>query len=271
MRTTSLRAVGPAVGAVALATVIGAAGPAGAGNPPGNNGTVKVDGVDFDDHPDNQPHVGCTFEVDFYGFDEGENLNATVTFEAIPPTGDAVLIEDDEIFIGEDAAGGGTDLDADREYDLTDELAGIEPHPMQGWHVRLSVHADGSIGDDSKFKVFWVSGCGPTSTTSTSTPGSTTTTTKPGSTTPTSPPGSTTTTSTPGSTTSTAAGPGSSTTLPGPPKPPGAPPVAPVSGGGALPDTGSDSLPLAAAALGLVGLGAAGLFASRYVRTAGEE
>ena len=30
----------------------------------------------FDDHPNNQPHVGCVFQVDFYGYDEGD-LDAT--------------------------------------------------------------------------------------------------------------------------------------------------------------------------------------------------
>ncbi len=64
--------------ALAAAVVFAAAGwsqlarppsvPAAA-NPPGNNGTIKIDGVPFDDHPDNQPHVGCIFQVDFYGFD----------------------------------------------------------------------------------------------------------------------------------------------------------------------------------------------------------
>ena len=42
-----------------------------AGNPAGDNGTVKIDGVVFDEAPDNQPHVGCVFQVDFYGFDKG--------------------------------------------------------------------------------------------------------------------------------------------------------------------------------------------------------
>ena len=77
---TNVRAALPVIGGVALAAVIGAAGPAGAqADPPGNNGTVKIDGVEFDDHPDNEPHVGCEFQVDFYGFDEGD-LYADVTF-----------------------------------------------------------------------------------------------------------------------------------------------------------------------------------------------
>ena len=46
----------------------------------GNNGTVKIDGVEFDTHPDNEPHVGCIFQVDFYGFDV-TSPTGFVTFE----------------------------------------------------------------------------------------------------------------------------------------------------------------------------------------------
>jgi hypothetical protein len=46
---------------------------------------VKVDDVPFDDHPNNEPHVGCSFQIDFYGYDEGD-LEAQVTFEAHLPT-----------------------------------------------------------------------------------------------------------------------------------------------------------------------------------------
>lgn len=132
--------------------------------PPGNNGTVKVDGIEFDDHPNNEPHVGCTFQIDFYGYDEGD-LFATATFELHPPTtsptGDDLLLHDTDIFIGEDEAGGGTDLDASVTYDLEEALAasGATAHPQQGFHVKLTVHAEGSIGADVKHKVFWVK-CG---------------------------------------------------------------------------------------------------------------
>jgi hypothetical protein len=130
-------------------------------DPPGNNGTVKIDGIPFDAHPDNEPHPGCVFQVDFYGYDEGD-LYASVLFEAWPPTGAGdgdVLLFEDGIFIGEDdSSGGGSEagLDASRTYDLTDALAGYEAHPIQGYHVKLTVHADGSQGDDRKHKVFWV-------------------------------------------------------------------------------------------------------------------
>ncbi|HEY8546606.1 MAG TPA: hypothetical protein VIL36_16215 [Acidimicrobiales bacterium] len=183
--TRRQRLVTTVIGGGLLTAAAAVTGPAGAqpADPPGNNGTVKVDGLAFDSHPNNEPHVGCTFEIDFYGYDEGD-LEATVTFEAQPPTpsdDDEPLLED-TVFIGEDAAGGGTDLDAEVAYDLTDALAGIEPHPVQGWHVKLTIHAEGSQGADTKFKVFWVSGCDD-DTPPPTVPGSTTTTEPDGSTT----------------------------------------------------------------------------------------
>jgi hypothetical protein len=171
--------VAAALGAGLVWVLPGALPGAGAGpNPPGNNGTVKIDGVEFDTHPDNEPHVGCVFQVDFYGFDEGE-LFADVTFDVWPPTGGMVTILEDTVFIGEDDnSGGGSEagLDAEATYDLTDLLAGFEPHPQQGWHVKLTVNADGSQGADTKFKTFWVTGCEvPPPTTTTTVPTTSTT------------------------------------------------------------------------------------------------
>jgi hypothetical protein len=130
---------------------------ADAEDPAGNNGTVKADEVPFDDHPNNEPHVGCVFQIDLYGYDEGD-LNADITFEGVSPTGGGELLTD-SVFIGEDPAGGGTDLDASATYDLSQALADIEPHAMQGHHVRLTINAEGSQGADVKHKVFWVEDC----------------------------------------------------------------------------------------------------------------
>ena len=133
------------------------------GDPAGNNGTIKVDREPFDTDPNNEPHVDCIFEVDFYGYDAGD-LTADLTFVAHPPTGGRQTLVEDNIDIGEDAAGGGTDLDASRVYDLSAALAGIEPHPNQGYHVKLTINAEGSQGADVKHKVFWVQACAaPTS------------------------------------------------------------------------------------------------------------
>jgi hypothetical protein len=65
------------LGAVSGGPLFGGPGPAGA-DPPANTGTVKVDGVEFDGHRDNGPHVGCIFRVDWSGFEEGANLFAHV-------------------------------------------------------------------------------------------------------------------------------------------------------------------------------------------------
>src|SRR5919198_6276200 len=79
-------------------------------HPPGNNGTVKVDGEPWDTGPNNEPHPGCTFEIDFYGYDEGD-LEATYAFSLQSPSGSGTL-DSGSVFIGGDPAGGGTDLDA---------------------------------------------------------------------------------------------------------------------------------------------------------------
>jgi LPXTG-motif cell wall-anchored protein len=269
--------------AAALALALAAAGalvatpaPAGgSGSPPGNNGTVKVDGTPFDTHPDNQPHVGCAFQVDLYGYDLGADLEADVLFEAVSPTAGAngpagTTLLEDTLEIGEDAAGGGNDLDAEGTYDLTAALAGIDPHPQQGWHVRLTIDADGSQGARVKHKVFWVSGCGGGTTTTTTPHGSTTSTTaQHGTTTTTAPHGSTTTVSTPTTT------PGTPTTAPGGPTTsatatPGGPTTTihatttTVDAGGTLPRTGSSATgTLVAAGLALVAVGALAIGAVR--------
>jgi len=195
---TLIGLIGMVAGALFLVGTIPGRAAADPGGPAGNNGTVKIDGTDFDSHPDNEPHVGCVFQVDFYGYDLGQ-LFADVTFEVHPPTGNEVILEDDDIFIGEDdnsGGGSGAGLDASRTYDLTTLLAEFDPHPEQGWHVKLTVNADGSQGADVKHKTFWVTGCQPPPTTST-TSSTTTTTEKPTTTTE----STTTTTETPTTTT----------------------------------------------------------------------
>jgi len=160
----------PTVGPTSPATPAGEADPTAGTKPPGNNGVVKVDARPFDDAPDNEPHVGCTFQIDFYGYDEGD-LEATYLLELHSPTGSGTLLTGTTP-IGEDPAGGGTDLDASVTIDLEDEVAasGADPHPKQGYHVKLTVHAEGSIGADTKHKVFWVTCSPPLGTTVTPPP-----------------------------------------------------------------------------------------------------
>lgn len=130
-------------------------------DPAGNNGTIKIDALPFDNHPNNQPHVTCTFQVDFYGYDRGD-YNANVNFALHAPTKNgrtlSVVSGDLTPFIGEDAASGGTDLDSSETYQLA--FTG-DPHPKQGYHVKVTVHAPFSQGNDTKTKVFWVQPCVP--------------------------------------------------------------------------------------------------------------
>jgi hypothetical protein len=271
---SKLMVIAVAVFLTAMVTFL--AGLASAGpNPPGNNGTIKIDDTPFDDAPDNEPHVGCVFQVDFYGYDQGD-LDAQVTFEAHPPTlraGEDQVLLTDTVFIGEDDnSGGGSEAGLDASETYTLDFTGITPHPMQGFHVKLTINAEGSQGADVKHKVFWVTGCAPPTTTSTTAPTTTTT-------------GATSTsgvTSTSGATTTSAATSTSEiTTTSGPTTtakettsstsevggssssaPPGG------SGGGVLPFTGAGgTMPLLLVGLVLAGLGGASLLATRRSRT----
>lgn len=145
-RFVATSVVGMVTSALLFAGVITAAA-----DPPGNNGTVKIAGEDAD--VGNDSHVGCAFTVDFFGYDEGD-LFADYTIEATAPTDDGTVVAG-FVFIGGDPAGGATDLDAQAPVDLTGAFTGA-PQDEQAFHVRLTVHADGSQGADTKHKTFWV-------------------------------------------------------------------------------------------------------------------
>jgi hypothetical protein len=231
-------------------------------NPPGNNGTVKVDDIPFDDHPDNEPHVGCIFQVDFYGYDEGD-LFADVSFESHPPTGPVQVLLTDTVFIGEDDnAGGGSEAGLDASETYTLDFTGIAPHPNQGFHVMLTIHAEGSQGADTKYKVFWVTGCPSGTTTSTGATSSSGSTTS--------------TTGGDGSTTTTTGGGGSSSSEPGSSVGGSSSSAAGGSAGGVssteagagLAGTGANTAALLGAGLSLFGLGTATLLAAARRRRA---
>src|SRR5262245_40672275 len=131
-----------------------------AGDPAGNNGTVKITLHGEDDGiPQNSPHVSCPFDIEWYGFDEGVDIVSTVTFAMQAPTGDVGLsgTEPSQVFVGGGPVGGAaSDLDGRATY--TWAFAG-EPDPGQGYHVEVTVHTPGSRGADTKHKVFWVTPC----------------------------------------------------------------------------------------------------------------
>jgi hypothetical protein len=164
------------------------------------------------------------------------------------------------VFIGEDDnSGGGSQAGLDASETYTLDFTGIAPHPVQGFHVKLTINAEGSQGADVKHKVFWVTGCAPAPTTTTtgatSTSGVTSTsgaTSTSGDTTTSGP-----TTTAKETTSSTSEVGGSSSSAPG------------GSGGGALPFTGAGgTTPLLLVGLALAGIGGASLLAtSRRSRT----
>ena len=127
--------------------------------PPGNNGTIKIDEAAFDGNG-NDPHVGCDFFVNFFGYDGGAQA-ATLRFESWAPTRGGGVVERQTSWSVPDRTGGNQ---LDHRYgpvDLVGALAGVTPHPQQGHHVKLTVHVSGSQGADVKHKVFWVPSCAP--------------------------------------------------------------------------------------------------------------
>lgn len=136
-------------------------GGTGSGDPAGNNGTVKVDGVPLGDSRGNEPHVDCAFALDFYGFDAGQT--ADITFTGKAPTGSGTLLTQKGVTISEDAAGGGQDRDAVLTYTAGQlGLTGAAPH-RNGWHVKVAVDVLQAPGG-AKQKVFWLDCDTPTST-----------------------------------------------------------------------------------------------------------
>ena len=133
-------------------------------DPAGNNGTVKIAPYgEIDRIPDNTPHPGCTFQVEWYGFDEGDDVVSQVSFAMQAPTSDVALSVDGptEVFVGGDSASGaGTESGLDGRETYTLSFDG-EPHPKQGYHVKLTVATPRSQGNDTKTKVFWVEDCEP--------------------------------------------------------------------------------------------------------------
>jgi hypothetical protein len=152
-------------GAVALAGCLALGGfMAPAAFAQGNDGTVKVDEVDLAAPPPaNDPHVDCTFDIEFFSFDDG--LEATVTFEGQSPTGHGVSLLTDTVEL-EETTGGGNDLVGQAEYDLSTFVDALgEPQENQGFHIKLTVDVPGGTHSTafSKHKVFWVK-CAPSPT-----------------------------------------------------------------------------------------------------------
>lgn len=135
-----------------------------AGAAPGNNGTIKIGNVDVDSQDDadsaNHPHVANPFTVSWFGFDAGTRTTS-VSFSAQPPSGnDGMAILDGRAAFTFTASGAGGALDHTETYLL--DTTGLEEHPVQGYHVKVTVTVDVAQGNDTKSKVFWVTPVEPT-------------------------------------------------------------------------------------------------------------
>jgi uncharacterized protein YxeA len=130
----------------------------------GGNGIVKINNEDAPDKiPTTHPRVtNCTFSVDFYNYDKNNN-KATVAFELQSPTNSkdhTLKVSGGSLTpaIGSDNAGGSKDHDASEKYVLT--FTG-KAQDKQGYHVKVTVNAPGSKGEDKKQKVYWVDCASP--------------------------------------------------------------------------------------------------------------
>ncbi|WP_406036615.1 LPXTG cell wall anchor domain-containing protein [Micromonospora sp. NBC_00898] len=141
----------------AVATQTGNAGH----NPNGDNGTVKIDGAEFSDRVQNEPHVTCDFELEFFNFDEDQAANISLTAQAPSGQGQVVWSMQNVVISDDPAKGAENDHDAaimipGKDLDLT----GLELQPKQGYHLKLNVHLTDGKAFDDKHKVFWVQPCG---------------------------------------------------------------------------------------------------------------
>lgn len=133
---------------------------------PGNNGTIKIaDYTDLDEQrPENDPHVPCTFAVEWFNYDSGwGELTADVDMQLHAPTDEAAGVtmtvdgETAPTFTGNGGQpGAGDGRDHIEWYTLS--FTG-DPHPQQGYHVKVVVDTPHSKGSTLKSKVFWVEPC----------------------------------------------------------------------------------------------------------------
>jgi hypothetical protein len=152
---------GISIALFATATTVGVGGAAAQGDAPaGNNGTVKVDEYDMDDGTANDPHVACGFSITFFGYDAGDQTASILLDPASPTDGGEPLTVTTSWHVDERT--GGNQLD-DNVQITPEQVAamvdGIDPSPLQGYHVAVTVNVTGSQGSDVKHKVFWIEPC----------------------------------------------------------------------------------------------------------------
>src|SRR5690349_1266005 len=143
IRTTTtsaaLLALGVTTATAGMFLTAGAAAAAPA--PKGDNGTVKVAGADAD-AKGNDPHLPCTFKVEWIGFDKSAG-SAHVSFALQAPTaaGRTMTVQ------------GPSSLTVNGDASATYTLGFTgDPQQNQGYHVRMDIDTAGA----GKSKVVWI-------------------------------------------------------------------------------------------------------------------
>jgi hypothetical protein len=129
-----------------------------------NRGHIQIEGVPDCGGTacgnDNDPHVGCTLTVQFFGYPSGTD-SAGVVIAGQAPSGSGRVLTDSFHFSGNSNAGTppyGSHLDYSKTYSITvTQLgsAGLKSQPQQGYHLRIDVSVN---GEPAKSKVVWY-GC----------------------------------------------------------------------------------------------------------------
>ncbi|MFF5070785.1 hypothetical protein ACFY2R_06145 [Micromonospora olivasterospora] len=150
-------------------------------NPKGDNGTVKIDGPSYTDSVDNEPHVTCEFELEFFNFDADQRAGITypgaaprqgrgqphhtvgvATLTSQPPSKPKKVVWSvrNRVISTDPASGAENDHDEVIRLSARDlDLAGVEAHDKQGYHLKLDVDLVGGGSSGTKSKVFWLKPC----------------------------------------------------------------------------------------------------------------
>ena len=147
------------VGSALCMLVAGAGSALAGGNPPGNNGTVKFDGMPFERPKRTSRTSGAPSRSTSSGSirarspgrrrSSSSRRPGTASCWSTPPSSAATRPVAVPISTGPSYE------------DLSAAIAssGATAQPNQGFHVRLTVEAQGSIGAMTKHKTFWVTDC----------------------------------------------------------------------------------------------------------------